>query len=661
MNNFLSPYFQRFGTWWQRQTTGKRTVFVIFSIIGTVLCVALLWALLTLRAGYVVYSQSMAAKDSIEAAQVAIDAEDFDTAFQEIIDARGHFEEANESFDRVRVFRLFPQVRQDIEVADELLDAAENLAIGLSTIATLAQEVNTIAGGESSFESITPEQKERILRVLAESPPDLQGARANMQLALLLIEELDTEGVRPELVDVITTIREEVPVLETVVDNAIPAVESVPWLMGYQDERVYMLLLQNNNELRATGGFPGTIGFIKITNGEIVDFYTDNVYNVDDLFKGRDIAPAPEPVTKHTGTKKEVLRNINWEPDFPASARAARDKYFEAGAPETKIDGVVAIDLNFIQDLMEIVGPIEADGNTYTAENFFELLQYEVEFAYYEKGISDADRKEVINTISEQMQEKLFNLPRNEIGTLWDIFEKNSDQRHIQMYVDDQFTLDLLQDQGWTGEMQPYESDYLAIIDSNLAALKTDANMERDVEHSVFEQDGVYYGTATMNYFNATEQITEIYTRYRTHTRFYLPLGSELVSHSGFVTGDRLQNGKPTAPETGEVSYPTIDGGEVAYSVVEGFIAIEPQASEQLTITYTLPESVQEDIRSGNYAFYAQKQAGTNGHGLTLNFDVGKPVLTVSPFDKASQTSDNGYSFQTDLTEDREFFIGLGE
>lgn len=660
MNNFLSPYTKKFGSWWQRQSPKQRKVFVVFSVLAALFSLFLIWGLITARAGFIVYKESMAAKESFESAQVAIQDENFEQAFQNIIDARGHFEEANDKFDNVRIFGLFPQIKEDIQVADELLDAAESLSIGLATLATLAQEVNAIAGGESSFEEVTPDQKEHILRVLAEAPPDLQGAKANMELALLLIERMDTEDIHPELKKVIDTIQKEVPVLETVINNAIPAVETIPWVMGYQDERVYMLLLQNNNELRATGGFPGTIGFLKITNGEIIDFYTDNVYNVDDLLeKKKDVAPAPEPILKHTGTKKEVLRNINWEPDFPTSAKAARDKYFEAGAPEQTIDGVIAIDLHFIQDLIELIGPIEADGNTYTAENFFELLQYEVEFAYYEKGISDADRKEVINTISEEMQEKLFNLPRNQLSTLWEIFERNSDERHIQMYVDDEITQNLLLEQGWTGEMKPYDGDYFAIIDSNLAALKTDAKMERNIDYTVTEENGEYYGTLSMNYFNTTEEITKIYTRYRTHTRFYLPLGSEIVSHSGFVTGDRLQNGQPTDPEVSEVTFDTPSGGTVSYSVAEGFIAVEPQAFEQVTVKYKLPDSIAEDIRSGRYKLYAQKQAGTAGHGLKFNFDVGAPVLSVAPVDKATQTGDNAYLFDTDLTVDREFSIGL--
>lgn len=660
MNNFLSSSIQRSGTWWQKQSSLKKTMVIfLFCVVLIVLCIAA-WSARAVQSGVVVYQESMAAKEKFEEAQNALKEEDFNLAFTKIIEASDHFEKANKKFDNIEAIQLFPQLKSDVVVANDILQAAESLSAGLSVLATIAQEVSAITDSDAAFDEITPEQKERILQVLYEAPPALQGAKANLELALYIIENLPQEDVHPELQKVIDTIKQEAPALETVIHSAIPVAEVLPTLLGYPEEKVYMLLLQNNNELRATGGFIGTIGFVKVNKGEIVDIYTDNVYNIDELLKKvEDVGAAPEPITFHTGTKENFLRNINWEPNFPTSALAAKEKYLQAGATETQIDGVIAFDLNFIEDIMRITGPIEADGDLYTAENLFELLEHNVEFGYAEKGISDADRKEIINVLSENLQTKLLNLPRTKFSDVWKAFEENSDQKHVQLFITDESVQRLFIEQNWAGEMKLYSGDYFAVIDSNLAALKTDEKMERDIAYSVTEENGVYYGTLEMNYFNTTEQITPFYTRYRTHTRFYLPLGSQIVEQSGFVTNDRLKNGVPTEGVSSEIAYELGDGDTVSYTVMEGFVAVEPQAREQVRLKYILPDSVVEDIQNGTYTLHAQKQAGTEAHGLQVRFDIGKPIESVTPVDKSTKTGNNAYSIDWDLETDRDIIIKM--
>ena len=88
-------------------------------------------------------------------------------------------------------------------------------------------------------------------------------------------------------------------------------------------------------------------------------------------------------------------------------------------------DGVLAITPRLITDLLYIVGPININGQEYNKDNFTEPLQYEVEVAYREKGISEMDRKKVIGDILKELKDRLFSLPTSSYLELLETLNSN--------------------------------------------------------------------------------------------------------------------------------------------------------------------------------------------------------------------------------------------
>ncbi|HLD21830.1 MAG TPA: hypothetical protein VJB65_02925, partial [Patescibacteria group bacterium] len=327
------------------------------------------------------------------------------------------------------------------------------------------------------------------------------------------------------------------------------------------------------------------------------------------------------------------------------------------------LDGVIAITPTVIESLLKMTGSITVDGVEFTEQNLFEQLQLEVEFNYSKKGISDLDRKAIIGHLATELMNRIMSMPRSRFAELWDTFVTNVDQKQIQLYVDDPITQSLILAQNWGGEMKEYgNSDYLMVVDANLAALKTDRKMERSIAYNVLGDNGSYYGSAEVTYINHTEQAQKVglYTRYRTYTRIYLPYGSELVEYSGYLTNDvKVKHGVPTAPEVTEESFTRPDGTVIQYTVVGGFTAIEPRETGKLYIKYKLPQSVAQQINNKTYTVYIQKQSGTHEHGLHFNFDIGQKINNAVASDLTSSIEGNKVSFDTDLQVDREFTIYL--
>ncbi|PIW37082.1 MAG: hypothetical protein COW24_02030, partial [Candidatus Kerfeldbacteria bacterium CG15_BIG_FIL_POST_REV_8_21_14_020_45_12] len=396
----------------------------------------------------------------------------------------------------------------------------------------------------------------------------------------------------------------------------------------------------------------------KTADGELTTFETDNIYNLDNQAKDSVTEKSPGPIAQHTSTQNWLMRDINWSPDFPETARKAVEKYHEEGGSEADIDGVIAVTPSFIESLLTLTGPIKVDGLEFNDQNLFQTLEHQVEFAYVEQGKTDAERKEVIGDLASLIMDQIFDLPRSQFPELWSTFVENVDSKQILIYVNDPITQNLVIEQNWAGEMKYHNGDFLMFVDANLAALKTDDSMVRNLTYSVSQEGSDYYGTAEMHYKN-TGWFDGTHTRYRTHTRIYIPEGSELVEDSGFLTGDKTQNGVAVRPEVYEESFTHDDGQTSAFTVVAGFTSIEPHDEGVLRIKYRLPESVSSQIRSRDYNLYVQKQAGTEAHGLKVNFDVGKKVKTGKPLDIFEKIGENAVSFTGDLRHDRSLNIIL--
>jgi hypothetical protein len=141
-------------------------------------------------------------------------------------------------------------------------------------------------------------------------------------------------------------------------------------------------------------------------------------------------------------------------------------------------------------------------------------------------------------------------------------------------------------------------------------------------------------------------------TRYRTYTRIFVPLGSELISAVGNMANDKVLDPK-RSPGTVDI----VD--ELGRRSFGTFLAVEPGETRELIFTYKLPSSVASSAASGTYRLLVEKQSGIGWVPLTLTLDFGKRVARATPSEHPSKWGDNLYQAVTDLAVDRQFEIGF--
>lgn len=219
-----------------------------------------------------------------------------------------------------------------------------------------------------------------------------------------------------------------------------------------------------------------------------------------------------------------------------------------------------------------------------------------------------------------------------------DIVASSLERKDILVYSADASLQRLVDARGWGGRALGTDGDELWVIDANLAALKTDGVMDKEIIYSVDATDPAGpIATVRLRYTNTNRRITWRYTRYRSYTRVYVPEGSELLSWSGGRGNPDVFN-------------------ELGKRVFGAFWVIEPGRTGELVFRYRPPARVSGRLASDSYTLLVQKQPGAEAK-LTLDLRLGKTVRSASPPEDESQFGDDRYRYETDLLKNETFNV----
>lgn len=602
-----------------------------------------------------IVSDTLKGKNNIEQAIDFVRGNDFEKAIIFSDKASIDFSRSIESAQKIKngfFVGKFPFLYNQAEDLENLIITADTLSRSLKQGAGFAQNLEDLLEGDKklSFSKFTQEEKRKILERIYSSSPELAGMKANLDLAILSLEKVRFSGflwfIKSKIIDLQVKIIEA----DQILGKAISMSQILPALAGYPEKANFLVLLQNNDELRPTGGFLGTYGILEIEYGEIVNFETHDIYHMDMPIKNKLKIDPPVPLKKYLGVDNWYMRDANWSPDWPESSQKIEWFYKQEDAlfgknerPNSfngEFDGVIGITPNFIIDLLSIVGPIKIEGIEYDKDNFTNLLEYRVEKGYVQLGVSSWQRKEVIGVIAKELKNRLFDLPSSRWSEIINVIDSNIAQKNIIVFVKDQGVEFLLKERGWGGEIKETAGDYLMVVDANMAALKTDAVVNRNIEYSVEQGNNGLFAKVTINYSN-NGQFDWRTTRYRTYTRIFVPVGSQLIKSSGATEG--------VVEVKNEIN------GKTSFGV---FKSIEPGKIGSLYFEYKLPDNLNILAQNGEYELYIQKQPGSDVDSLTVDLKLINSIKSYNPASfYAERISDNKIRWEGDFKTDKIFEV----
>lgn len=574
---------------------------VSWLLVGAVI-LFLLFFLPTFNRFRSLYASEMSAKTAINQAITAVKSKDFATASQKAQEAQNHFIQAGEDLSVISSkpwMKNFFVYRNQIDDLTYLTKTGEILSRAVNNSAVLANRFQEVISSSPTgdFNNLSKEKKAEFFQLAKESAPELNGVKADISLASLNLEKIHQIGILLPVFSQIQDIDKKLTEANSLLDSVVPLAELSGYFVGSPEPANFLILLQNNDELRPTGGFLGTYGILTVENGEIKKFFAEDVYHLDMPVKDTLNIVPPAPIKKYIKTDRWFLRDANWSPDWPTSAQQIEETYRQEVSLDKKtpveFNGVVAINPVLAADLIDLVGPIKVNNVVYKGENFQELLQYEVEVSYVKQNISSWDRKEIINDIFTELKKRLAALSYNDYPKILTLVNNNLARKNIQVYLNNPTGQELIKNLGWAGDIKNTESDYLMIVDANLAAFKSDAVVGKNWSYVLNQESDGLKATLDLKYRHDGKYDWRT-TKYRSYTRVLAPLGSTFVGVSGAETSVDVYN--DTA---------------LNKTVFGFFFTVEPQKSGEIILEYRLPNKIFEQVKDGSYNLYWQRQSGS--------------------------------------------------
>ena len=404
-------------------------------------------------------------------------------------------------------------------------------------------------------------------------------------------------------------------------NSAIELLNNAETLLGVESRKTYMMLLQNNAELRPTGGFIGSYALISFEKGKLLDIHVEDVYTADGQLRGH-VEP-PEAIKKYLGEAGWFLRDSNWDPHFPTSAGNAQ--WFLEKEMGQKVDGVIAINMHVIQDLLSAIGPINVIDydETITAENLFERAQYQTEINYFD---GSTKKRDFLGKLASGLITELINGDHQTWMKVGESLIKSAVNKQLLISVNDAKSQLALEGLGWTGSLRSSDcsqlttienciTDFIAIREANVGVNKANYFVERSVSQYVtILSDGTIETTINLNLKNNSIEDAWPGGNYKNYLRFYIPETS-LVEEI-FINGSK-------------VSQANIDvDSKHAKKVVGILTQTEPQSSDNISLTYTLQEKANLNEPFA-YNLLVQKQPGTGDDSFQLTIDAPRDLSVI--------------------------------
>ncbi|MGQ9717922.1 MAG: DUF4012 domain-containing protein [Anaerolineae bacterium] len=545
-----------------------------------------------------------------------------------------------------------PRVGGDLRAAPHLLVMAD----GLTEAGAVACDLlgPALAGDSLSLDGA--------IRLLTEEQSDLKRAQAAVARAEEAWRQVDVSRLSPRMARRVAPLGRMLPALRAGLDVAA----AMPDLLGANGPRVYLIIAQNEDELRPTGGYITGVGEVRMENGRIAAMTFRDSYAVDDFTQP--YPDPPEPLRRYMGIDLWVFRDSNWSPDFPTAARQAIALY-RPGDPVT-VDGVIALDQYAVKELVGAVGPLPVEGAD-------EPITGETVISYMRRAWEPEDgaltgewwreRKSFMGPLAEALWARI---QREDVDwlRLAETVVRLLDEKHLLLYIPHPVVAPLLAERGWDGALRAGPADFLLVVDANVGYNKASAKVQQAITYEVDLGRNPPRATLTLVYTHTVptgspcvpeSRYDPVYEQmmarcYWDYLRVYIPQGSRLLDATRIpVPKEALWSGEA---ESSEVTVLPADEGP--FTTLEVLLLLLPGAVQTRSFTWALPESVVR--RQGDEAVYAlrvQKQPGTVDRPLTvrIRLDDGDTLLSADPPPSASEGT--SVVFQARLDRDREFTV----
>jgi len=600
-------------------------IFVIAMVIVAIM-------LLPLRG---VYTKAQDVMKVGQETMVAIKGQDIGSTKMKLKETRAKLEELQKEYQKVGNLMSVPFIGAYIKDGQHAITAGfAAITAGDKAVEALEPNADLLGlKGKSTFVAGTAEDRlQMAVKTMSALTPKIKEIADSVDTLRKELSAIDPNRY-PEKIrgkEIRSSMKSAIAVIEETANlfvNAQPLLMNLPSLLGEPKEKRYLVLFQNDKELRPTGGFITAYARFRMVRGKPMLEKAEDIYTLDKALKKKFEAPR-EILTFHKGVYTWNIRDSNLSPDFKLSMKQFEEMYNQTAGKEA-VDGIIALDTHVLVETLKILGPIEVYGKTFSADidkrcdcpkAIYELEDYSTRPVGYVRE----DRKDIIGVLMQRILQMALGVsPSKYWGNLFQMLIAEINKKHVVTYFHDEDAQKAAENFNMAGRIMTAsetasllkykegEWDYLHINNSNMAGAKSNMFVsEKITKDTTVNTDGTITTKLTVDYKNPYQGSDCglesgglcLNAPLRDWVRVYVPKGSKLVESKG-----------TQSPKETDKAVPMETLSDLSKTYFEGFLIVNPMGTAKLELTYTSPIKT-----TGGYNLLIQKQPGTEGQEVLL-------------------------------------------
>ncbi len=501
---------------------------------------------------------------------------------------------------------LYDNTSQLVLGAQYAIQGSSEMVSAVYPLSEYVRDFEPALDFQTSLPSTTREYRE-YLEKIENNSYRLDEATYKISLATEIIKNLNTSVFPSWMQDKVLDMKDLISQLEGGTRTIKETVSFLPELLGSNERKRYLILFQNESEIRSTGGWLTSYGIIGIEGGQIRELFVDDIYNADGTLRvqGKRYTP-PRSMAKALELTDWSFSLVNWYPDL-LDTMSESEQFVKDLGKGNSLDGIITIDISLIQKLLDRWGGIEVPGESelITSKNIYNKI-----FEMHQEFTPGSTQKTTfLANLANEIVKKVLSMDIPELISISDIFENSLDEKHLQATFKDRNAYNFFNSRSWANSIDSRYYSAPIPIDWNWGGNKANLYLEKNYNLSLNIKDleSIDY-TYSITIENSSKTETYPEGNYINYQRIYIPAEATILRINGFENNEYT-----TYKESG-------------YKVIGGWFNIPVKETKTLEIAYRINSSNDGSafpikIQDQNVFFDLNifKQSGEKKHAYKLD------------------------------------------
>ncbi len=536
----------------------------------------------------------------------------------------------------------FSNLYQIVQGTKYISESGKDLVIGLRPLGEYIKDFEPSINEDGSEKESLKEYKD-YLTAIDDNRYLLQEGVYKLSLAQNLITKVDARKYPTFIKDLVYQYKELVNQIDSTVKPLEKVSEFLPDLLGIDERKRYLILLQDNGEIRSSGGWISNYAVIAIENGQIRELFVDDIYNAQALlnlkgFKYR----TPNSMTRALQSTTYSFPLVNWDPNLEDILLSSEQFIFDLGKGD-KLDGVIAFDTVFLQRLLDKWEGIEvaAESDLITSENLYSNI---LEDSSAESP-NEIRRSTFLTDLFNSVLVKIFSTKFTDNSKVYDTISESLNEKNIIFTFKNSSANTYLESNGWVSNLESKYQSTPIDIDWNWGNNKANLYIKKNhmLTLNIKDENTIDYAyqIAIQNDSTKDEKLQGEYINY---LRVYIPLEAEVTNIRGIV-----DNKYDIYQENG-------------YQVVAGWFNIPIGQTATVDIRYRLKKTdtssffpIEKTDSHYNMVLDIYKQPGSRKESYSLS--ISYPVEWTLENSQGLTRIENNANRRFELSSDQHFSI----